>query len=247
MIFFFKKNTITLDCFTNRSEVYNYFPIEHSVKHIPSWWKRLSKSESNGFNKQNNMKACQGFIDLYRLGITIPLWSDFNVIMNGTKTIHWVFSDEDTTAIPHDPEQRGEFAAYPGYAHLKIISPWIFKTKENVKWYFSNVAWNIDYPDQAISLPGILDFKYQTATNLNLLFKLSEANQILKFGMGSPIAQIYPLTEKKVIIKNHLVDDQEYKNMKRLHHNSFSNLYNNRKKLIDETIERNKCPFGFGR
>ena len=50
-MFLFKKKKVVLNCYTYRPDVYSYFPIERSSKHIPEWWKKLPNQVLLNFNE----------------------------------------------------------------------------------------------------------------------------------------------------------------------------------------------------
>ena len=61
----------------------------------------------------------------------------------------------------------------------------------------------------------------------------------------TPLVILHPMTEEKVVIKNHLVDEKEYQRVTgidKLHFTGNLNLYNRRKKLIKKVDELN-CPY----
>ena len=127
MFFFFKKPTITLDCFTTQSNVYHGAPIEKATKFFPEWWKNIPNHtyDESGFYEMMNMKRCSGFIDYYKKGIMIPMWSDFAIDIKPlpSQQYRWQFSDGITEAEIHNSFQRGDYLQPPKYCHVKINTP----------------------------------------------------------------------------------------------------------------------------
>ena len=245
-MFFIKPKKIVLDCFTSRPEVYTYAPIQNSNKVFPDWWKQLP-------SKTMNMKYCWGFNQFFANGVTLNLWSDMSLISgvnNATNTeeIGWGFSDRTTNITQHDSSQMGSYLDDKKYRHLKIVTPWQFKCKEDINWVFIQNTWAFDEPDSIIIPPGILEFKYQSTVNINTLVNIDfyKNKQKKIFNFGTPLVNIIPMSDRKVEIKNHLVSEQEYANIARL--SSISLSYHNKYKTTRDILEgkEKKCPFGFG-
>jgi hypothetical protein len=87
-------------------------------------------------------------------------------------------------------------------------------------------------------LDGVLDFKYQNGTNINFFLNNTIRNQVL-LEAGTPMLHMIPLTEKKLEIKLHLIEEIEYTKMFALNNATpkFSGNYAEKKKL------NATCPF----
>ena len=59
-------------------------------------------------------------------------------------------------------------------------------------------------------LPGVVNYKYQSGTNINLMMA---PNTRIELEAGTPLAHLIPMTEKNVQVKCHLVDNNEYYNL----------------------------------
>lgn len=247
MFFFVKPSVIHLDCFTSDPYIHNFYPIQHSTKFYPEWWKRLPKSirSDNDLYDHPTMKSCVGFIEYYKNSISIPLWSDLNIKVVDNGNLIWQFADKKSEIKNHHVKQFTGFLKENQYFHMKIISPWNFRTKKYVKWSWNYTTYNFHEPDNIIFLPGILDFKYQTATNINFLIN-TRIKKTIELHAGVPLLNITPLSDKKVKIHNHLVDSNELIKIVNISYDScFINKYNHNKKIMQE--KESKCPFGFGK
>lgn len=241
-MFFFKKSKITVDAFTNSSAVLDFFPIAKSSNFLPKWYKSLPNFYSSkiGHDIDINlptMKSCDGFRSLYSKGFIIPLWAD--LILKTYKNNSWEYqsSDKILTVTSHDSDQFG--SEFNEFQHIKIMSPWILKEKSNVKFLLSNPVFNTlsKYKDVNI-LPGILDFTFQNNSHVNIFI---QKNQQIKLDAGTPIAQFIPLTDRKIDLKLHLLDDQEYS---KLHdHTNYGLSFMNRYKKKKLFKNAKKCPF----
>lgn len=237
MIFIIKKSKLVLDCFTTKNHAIKYNPIVKANEHYPNWWLNTKKEYQDNFFKLATIKKCNGIIDYYRYGVILPLWSDLSIeIKNGH--YNYQFADGHSSCADHDIKQWQTFADPNRYIHLKINSAWWFSTKKDIKFYWSKPFWNYDLENFFHIPSAILDFKYNNATHINMFIDITK-NIILDFKFGTPLAHIVPLTEKELIIKNHLIDEKEAK--KFINNISFINNYNAKKNILN----KKKCPFNF--
>jgi hypothetical protein len=242
-MFFFKRNKIIVDAFVTDKRYINLSPIEQASKHWPEWFKNASNNYVDSKIKQTTLKQCNGILDLYKNSFIMPLWTDFNInAQNGQ--LSYYAADQITSITPHPEEQWKIYADPQQYKHIKIDSPWLLKTKEAINWVVQKPFWNFKLQEPFIIPEGILNFKYQSGTNINMFINMEKNFEtILKF--NSPILQLIPLTEKEVEFKYHEVSIDEWIKYK-LPKFSFSLNYNKYKKLIDDQESKKKCPFGFG-
>lgn len=252
MIFFFKPKTIHLDCFTTHSGVYEYSPIVPASQCYPDWWKKLPKSEYNFDNMSHstNMKSCAGFLDYHSESICIRLWCDLalklvcNMNGSGENGYHYHFSDQISDMTPHLSHQYGEFLN-SDYQHFKLISPWLFKCKEDVNWVFVGNSWNNNLTNDMNIVPGVVNYKYQHGTNIQAIFKYEKNKESNKFfNHNTPLVNIFPMSERKVVIHNHLIDKSEFHKIESLMSiTTFGKVYLNNKRI--KKSNESKCPFHF--
>lgn len=246
MIFFFKKNKLNVDCFTNRADLHSLLPVSKSTKGFPEWWKNLPKTYHSDIEilPRSTMKACNGFTEYFKNTFYIPFWSDalFHVGPDFNTGLNYSFADGTTTISVHSSAERGTYLNESSYQHIKVQSPWFIECKDDVKFVFNQNTWEFDKPEQTIIPPGIIDFKYQKATNYNMFFKYTGTPYDVFIKAGSPIVTYAALTEREVKIHNHLLDEKEYKSRREKNSATFvfRNRYNTTKDLIDST---KKCPF----
>jgi hypothetical protein len=206
-MFFFKKKQLHIDFFTCRSEVYEYAPIDQANKFIPRWWKDLPKPSNNSTSV--NMRYCSGFNDLYKCGVVVPLWSDLNIAIGaqGTQNEGYQYSDKTSTADFHSVGQRGGFS--PDSLHMKLVNPWIARCSEDVHWISIGTQYNQQSLSDYALVNGILEFKYQPTLNINLMFERHAADRTFFIEHGTPLMQLIPLDERRVVHHNHLVSIDE--------------------------------------
>ena len=67
-----KNKEVVIHCYTDRAEVYNYFPVVINKKIFPEWFKKLKKPYfRTPEDAVTNLKACSGFIGLFNVGFTL--------------------------------------------------------------------------------------------------------------------------------------------------------------------------------
>jgi hypothetical protein len=242
---FFNK-PVVLHCYTNRADVFNFSPIQKANKFIPAWWKNLPKTYflKDSLQPFSTMKYCVGVTDLYKKGFVIPMWSEMAVEVGeiNSGSYRYQYADETSTATAHNPQQFG--AAYPSekYQHLKLDSPWVFMCDEDIDFLFTEPTWNIDTPEIIKILPGILNYKYQSSTNINTIWLRQDKPVVYTIDHNQPIIHVIPLTQKIVELKLHLVNDIEYENLtKKNKLGVFTKKYSVAKKLT----KARGCPFHF--
>jgi hypothetical protein len=243
-MFFFKKPKLTVDAFCSETykQAYQYTPIDYAHRFYPQWWKDLPKPEYNykDMNVGNNMKNCVGFIDQYRKGFIIPMWTDLAIKVED-REFSYAFADKLGEVIIHPQTQRGNF--YNNHINVKINSPWFLKSKKGVYFNFLPTFWNNTEPQEYTVLPGMVEYYYQSSTNINTLIEIKKNQFTIE--MNTPMVHIIPLSESEVVLKRHLISDKEFNNMKL--ENSypvFNKRYYGMKKEKDK---QSKCPFGFGK
>lgn len=236
-----KPSTIHIDCYTMRPDVAEYAPIKPAAAFIPDWFKDLPRPtlDKNELTIRKTMKGCYGFIKQTTTGFVMPLWSDLLLEIGeaGAANYRWRFSDNISSLDVHPQYQRGIFLPEEKYQHFKLISPWAFSTKDDLHWQCLQFPWAESKPEQYMALSGIVDFKYQTGTNINLIFPRGSEKKVVHLKHGHPIYQFVPLTEKKVNHKIQVVDQKEWEKIKSLSNcTTFVRKFFHNKKL--------RCPFG---
>lgn len=237
MLSFVKRSEIVLECFTPRQDVFQYFPITNTSKHLPDWWKDLPRPVENLPTTQTNMRRCAGFIDLYSKGFVVPLWNDLAITVADDKQLYCTYADSANNVDFHLAEQRGKFASPEQYTHAKITPPWHVQSNSNVEWMFAAPTYNQSSLTDYVVCPGVINFKYQFSVNVNM-FVPNETPRTFVIPHGRPLAQLIPLTEKKVKVKTHLVTNEEYVKLKsRVVRVSFVGAYDALKKVMQKAGE----------
>jgi len=227
---FKKKSKIHIDCFTNFKGITTLFPIEPADKFVPNWFKNLpSTAESATGATVGTVKMCPGITETFKTGIVIPVWCDLFVDFSNNK----VRTEPAEMADQHPSWQWGNNQVFKEFHHLKIGSPWRFKEKTGAKFMMTNTFWNnpsIDY----IVPNGMIEFKYQTTTNINIWIPKGGFSPKKSFTLvaGTPLVQIVPLEDKEIVIHMHEVGDDEYFGDELDYIFTQSGMYYKRKKIL---------------
>jgi hypothetical protein len=263
--FFFKKKDVILDCFTFVPHAYDYAKIDSALNHLPEWFKKTPKigKDENGKEIPQNatIKNCVGLIDLYKRGIVIPAWFELDLKINSyldkeieTAAYTWEASNSFmTTNNSHNPDQFKGFAKEHG-GNIKISSPWAFRTKEEIHFTWTQPTWHHrDFLESLTNMPAVVEFKYNHGTEINYFFENKEHVQRIVIPPLTPLVMLHPLTERNVVIKNHLVSKEEYDRLHGAHNFLFqrhggdsTKFYQTKRRLVDRLEEQNKeskCPF----
>jgi len=233
--FFHKKKEIVLDCFTDNPIAYHLAPVNYANRSIPEWWNTLPTGKNR---THKNMKFCYGFVELYKKGLILESWTDFDFKINQNE-INFKYASGNPP-VQHNAAEYN--FAYSEFNHLKLNSPWIFREKTGVKFIFKSDIWSqLGQPYHV--LDGIVEFEYNATTSVNIMIEKGHYDFSIK--VGDPLAHIIPLIDENVRlkIKNHLVDKNEL-NKLFLNYVGFNRpLYDLIKLAKNKKEKLNKCPF----
>jgi hypothetical protein len=252
-MFFVRSSKVHVDCFTYIGVIHSEYPIERASKYIPSEWKALASSykerafpnvqESKMELDTSTIKKCTGFTNLFSTGFILPSWSDFDLEVIEDGRFLWHSPSPIMQMHTHDRRQLGSWELYSGYSHIKIISPWSFTEKTGVKFAWNRCDWhNSQRAADVHVISGVVDYKYQHSTNVNMFVKKPS---ITKFLAGDPLVHIIPLSEKEVVIHNHLISEKEHQSRFGYVTSNVNGYKKSKNKQVEK--EKGKCPFGFGR
>lgn len=241
MILKFIEKKVVIDCFTYDELVLQTAPVTHAIKHIPEWWKSLPNYYYNNqdFFPTATMRSCSGIIDYYKNSLAIPLWSDLCIKVENN-AYGWAFSDFKTVANFHDIQKQAT-GLLPNHGHIKINSPWFFKTKENISWVWSQPIYSFEEVNSDLKvLPAMTNFKQQYATDINLLIPLNQ-QKIYTLNHGQVLTHLSPMTDKKIDIQRHLISKQEYDKIAEL--NTSITFLNKLTNVISKKEKFSDCPY----
>jgi len=231
MFLFFKKSVITLECYTYVDYIKELYPIIEASKIVPEWFSKMKGDYLvDDLFPRSTIKKCPAIVKNITSGIIIPLWSDLalkNDVYN--KKYSWAFSD-GTPCEPHDRTQWDAFKNPEEVMHLKLLSPWKFRTKQNTKFIWQNPYYHKTNPYIEV-VQGIDCYQHTHSTTINCFVKTNENYNTL-IRAGSPIVHLIPLTDSIVKIKNIIISKEEWDKLE-----TPSATFQGRHKLAS------KCPF----
>lgn len=243
MFHWFRSKKIVLDCFTTNHSAYNLYRIDHAIRHVPEWWKSIPARK---FTLLGNLKIdlptikrCQGILDQYQRGIILPLWSDL-MILTTPQGFSIQYADYHSRIKEHNREQYSP--AFRNFHHMQLASPWSIREKTGLEFISMPCIWSmLNLSSNIHGLPGNLNFKYQHGTHANL-FVDKLPDQVFTIPAGMPLLQFIPLSESKIELKHHLVDDVEFMRYFGLGNalSKFSGNYAEKKKRLEA------CPYHKG-
>lgn len=236
---------IHVDCFTYDASVYEFTPIVKTSKTVPKWWNNLNPFQpkfsfddlNNKPRSEVNMRNCFGFVELYKKGVVLENWTDISI--KTTKQDYRYFYRSGLQPEEHSRSEYGE--GFRNYHHIKLCSPWIMKEKTGVQFLFLGAEWCLEDYDFKVP-PGVLQFDFNVGTNVNIMLPAKENEY--QIPIGFPLAHIIPLSEKRFSFKNHLVSENEFKNLK-VHSSASFKGWRSITRLVKRNKDREKakCPF----
>jgi hypothetical protein len=113
-----------------------------------------------------------------------------------------------------------------------------WNSNSDVKFLMTDLSWSRNSLKDYTVLNGVIDFRYQATSNINLMIPMPETTyKEFLIPVGTPLVHLVPLTEEKIEFKSHLISKEEFerKNTRVL---SFINNFKKNKQFTKES----KCP-----
>lgn len=254
MLFWLKKKTVVLDCFTNNFPAHDRFKIDKASKFLPAWYKELGNGNPYVDPEkplQITMKKCVGFLDYFKNSFALPSWDylHFRVDHNDVG-----ISAGREVITSHPQEHYGNFLDST-YKHFKITPPWLIHANNKVKFIQTFSPWVFspkNNPEKILHLPGVVDFYYQNSTNVNMFIRTGDTGcrpSMITLEPGTPLVFFTPLNDSiKITFKHHLLSTDEFnQRINFLTQTTGINRLKINRQYIDKRDQEKKCPFGFGK
>ena len=243
MLFKFLEKKLTLNCFVHEKycHLIDLHPIQPAYKFYPEWMKSVEKThfDQSSLQTKNTIRSCSGFINTFKSGYMIPMWSDLAINVDKVDndfSYNYQFSDHKSSIDFHTNEQSGDF--YKDHYILKLISPWYIDSCSDVKFLFTDCMWNNVSSPGYITPTGITNLHEKLNTSTNIFIMLKKQKQKLFIHAGQPMMHIIPLTERKTQLKFEILNDGEFTRFMRFGtHTTFNRHGVNRKRNFE-----GKCP-----
>ena len=251
MFFWFKPKVLVLDCLTFNNDICELFPIVPAEEHIPHWYKHLPSMVPNKFKPPNgpvietqlpSMKYCSGFKDLYARSWVLPSWSDYEFFVDEEGRITSSNVQNMGDYVSHNTLQWGR--GFMGMVSVKLNSPWRMRGPRGLYWTWMAAQHHRPFDIQVLS--GMIEWRYQHESNVNILLPKAEKDQaVYDIQAGEPLVHLIPQTEHQVEVRNHVVDMLEWEKIKPWHHSRFHSYLKTRGILEKRESSSKKCPVGF--
>jgi hypothetical protein len=194
---FFKKNETVLTFHTSGSQqkIDLFSPRYGNQQLLPNWYRTISKDPN-----AVTLRSCPAFADLHKNSIGIPLWTDMTISYKGNRVTRinapYMYPD---MIQPHHEDQWG--AGFANSFNVKLLSPWYVTANRDTPFLMHDAVWHKENLDEYQVLSGIINFKYQHSSHINMMFPISEEEKTVELKAGTILAYLTPLSETKIKIK----------------------------------------------
>lgn len=234
-----RSQPVVVNCYTSDPSVFEYAQIDKAVKFYPDWWRDIPKDSGSV-----SMKTCSGFLEQYKKAFILPMWSDVNFRLNEDGSFDWNFAPtfgDHFKADWHPSDQYPDWIQDQSQ-HVKLVSPWVLHCDEEVYFQVAPVQFSKNKLFDWMALCGVLEFKYQHATHVNMFLNRAQTDTH-HIDFGDPLLFLVPLTDRPVIFKSHLVAKDDIR-LQVVRPRTYKSAYMLSRKL--QKRKESKCPFGFG-
>ena len=184
----------------------------------PDWLRNMKSSaevvdnDSRSNYNIGTIKNCPGINYFMTEGIKFKLWEDLKIR---------IYPDGSVRLLPNIPPKTEPFTQhfplqyeglYPNRTAFKLLTPWMGECNSDVKFMFmeSHYSTNFFRENGLYIAPGYTEFKYQNSFSCHINAGLRSEPYDIEMPYGLPLFTVYPITEKKLEIKHHLITKEEY-------------------------------------
>lgn len=214
---FWKNKDVNLTAYTYSESYIKTCPPIYKPTEKPSWLKKL-KTFTVDWDQRSQMAiknataaVCPAVRYFLSEPITLSLWADIDIkIFPDGKWTHYTRPEWNVMLGEHHGSQFGE--AYNGRVAIKLTSPWYFKTDDPAKFMFMESHYSTSFfRDHNIILPpGLIEYKYQHATNVHMLFPIKDEEYVVRLKHGTPLISMFPMFERKLNFETKLIPYNEF-------------------------------------
>jgi len=210
MDFFKKKLKLTFSCSPDYYTAFELYKPTYAAEFSPPWLKNIpalihEKDERGVVIPRASIKRCAGLQWTLTNGFILPLWTDICLVINPDGTFGYQCADLKTSILSHPSTQIPGF--YNGYTNLKIISPWAIKSSHEVKFYWTSPYYYYDLPTKYVLAPGIMEYKFNHSTNINLFLPVQDKPYQFMLNAGDPIVHMIDTNFTKFDVTYELLKD----------------------------------------
>jgi hypothetical protein len=178
------------------------------MNNIPAWLKKMPSDieiETPAEIKipVATMRRCPAIFEMFKNSYTITSQQDIMIKPDdGNALYHTPNFDFDAISV----FDKSQMVGY-NVCHAKINTSWVLAEKSGVDFMIIDDYWN-NYEQPWRVVPGIVEFKYQNELNVNISSAPTLDQYMIK--SSQPIAMLYPVSDKKVVINHHLITEDEW-------------------------------------
>jgi hypothetical protein len=210
------KRKVKLDCYTHVPDLIKMQPLKPGAK-PPSWWSKI-KSTYKVYESKKGMhvtaptvKTCPGVVEYIRKPINFNLWTDLDIIVTPDGRIKSSGPGNTVSGLDrvetHDIKQY-HADLYGDVVVAKLVSPWVITSEDETDFLLTETHYSPELRRLGIGIiPGVVNFKYQHSMNIFLILPIKEEEYEIKLKYDTPIASLFPMTEREVEIYMHEADE----------------------------------------
>ena len=210
------QKTIVLRAFTATPRLAEILPPIAVAECPPQWWKGL-KPETHLVNPRSakssipTIKRCYALQHLFGRAIGLRLWQDINIAVPQDAAIiaEGVSRHVPSVGMSHPAFQfAGAFA--PTLRHYKLHSPWLFVCDRASHFAWMSAFYHRIDPSAFHVMPGVVEFRYQHGTHINLLINTAGNERIeLSLSAGDMMVYLLPVEASPVKIIAEEISESE--------------------------------------
>lgn len=141
-----------------------------AIKEMPEWFKDLPRENLVAGGRPETAKACPAFIDYFKQGYVLKMWTDVEVDVDQEGNYRWNTPAGDFWQFTNqgDPQFKDHIPGDPYSMIFKAICPWRIKTSPG--WAVMQLPLFYHYNKDFTALPGVIwsDFHYDISQHLAL-------------------------------------------------------------------------------
>lgn len=217
----FRKKPIILNLYTYNKAVYETArPKWGKEREKPNWLKELKTSmnmwwEHLGmWGKTSTVAICPGIREYLSTPIQQNMWADLDIRINpdGTFTNSSEMRPWQCMHISEHPDIQWKNMYTGKRIALKLDNPWKAVSDSSVPFMMCESHYSTNYfRDKKIwTSPGVTNYKYQHSLNVHLNVPVKDEPYIISLKYDSPLISYFPMTERPVEIKYHLISESEW-------------------------------------
>ncbi len=206
---------IIITAYTNDAHIHDMFKIESAMRHLPKWFKDLSKTYPTTVGNQgrpinlpvSTMKNCPAIIDYLSRPLAVRIPYDLAIRCDDGE-MAWSAPSQRIVdlVIEFHKNQKEGFNT----GHCKVGVGWELVEPEGIPFLFTDAYYNNFSKDWRVT-QGITNFRDQHHLAINISTPINQEQT--QIDAGQPICYLMPLSERPVKVVSKLVSPEEFKHI----------------------------------